>query len=56
MLKVKNQEDLITMFFVLFLCFFSVYVVFDNNTLNVLYFGTMVYCFINFLVVRFNKI
>lgn len=55
MLKINEQENLITIFFVVIILLVSIYAVIDKNVIDVIYLGVTIYYFIKFLFVRFKK-
>lgn len=52
--KIKNQENLIMIFFVVALVGMSIYVVIERNVIDVIYLGVLMYYFIRFLRIRNN--
>lgn len=52
--KIKNQENVIMIFFVVALVSMSIYVVVDRNVIDVMYLGVLMYYFIRFLRIRNN--
>ncbi len=52
--KVKNQENIIMIFFIMTLVGVGTYVVIDKNIIDVVYFGVLIYYFGKFLVIRNN--
>lgn len=55
MLKMNEQENLITIFFVVILLLGSIYAVIDRDVIDVIYLSVILYYFIKFLFVRFKK-
>lgn len=52
--KIKNQENVILIFFVVTLAFMFGCVVVEKNVVDVIYFGVLVYYFVRFLRIRNN--
>lgn len=52
--KVKNQENIIMLFFIMMLVGMGAYVIIDKNIIDVIYFGVIIYYFVKFLVIRKN--
>lgn len=52
--KIKNQENVILIFFVVTLAFMFGCVVVEKNVVDVIYFGVLVYYFVRFLKIRNN--
>ncbi len=52
--KVKNQENIIMIFFVVMLIFVGMYVFFGNSIIDVIYFGVLLYYFVRFLIIKIN--
>ena len=52
--KIKNQENLIMIFFVVALVSMSIYVVVERKVIDVMYLGVLMYYFIRFLRIRNN--
>jgi len=52
--KIKNQENIIMIFFVVTLIGVGLYVVIDRNIIDVIYFGILVYYFGRFLKIKNN--
>ena len=52
--KIKNQENVIMIFFVVALVIMSIYVVVERNVIDVMYLGVLMYYFIRFLRIRNN--
>ncbi len=52
--KVKNQENMIMLFFVVTLIAVGIYALVDRNIIDVIYFGVLVYYFTRFLMIRRN--
>ena len=52
--KIKNQENVIMIFFVVALVGMSIYVVVERNVIDVIYLGVLVYYFGRFLTIRKN--
>lgn len=52
--KIKDQENVIMIFFVVALVGMSVYVVVERNIIDIIYFLVLVYYFIRFLRIRKN--
>ena len=52
--KIKNQENVIMIFFVVALVGMSIYVVIERNVIDVIYLGVLMYYFIRFLRIRNN--
>ena len=50
--KIKNQENVIMIFFVVTLVSMVVYVVMEKNVIDVIYLGVLVYYFGRFLRIR----
>lgn len=50
--KIKNQENIIMIFFVVTLISVLVYVVIDKNIIDVIYLGVLMYYFGRFLKIR----
>ncbi len=53
--KVKNQENIIMMFFVVTLVCVGVYVIRDKNIIDVIYLGVLGYYFSRFLIIRYRR-
>ena len=52
--KIKSQENIIMIFFVVALISMGVYVVVARNIIDVIYMGVLVYYFVRFLRIRNN--
>jgi len=52
--KIKNQENVIMIFFVVTLVSVGYYVVVSRNIIDVIYFGVLMYYFGRFLMIRKN--
>ena len=52
--KIKNQENVIMIFFVVTLVGMGVYVVVERNIIDVIYLGVLMYYFVRFLRIRNN--
>ena len=52
--KIKNQENVIMIFFVVTLILVGVYSIFNREIIDVIYFGVLVYYFWRFLMIRKN--
>ena len=52
--KIKNQENVIMVFFVVTLVVMGVYVVVERNIIDVIYLGVLMYYFVRFLRIRNN--
>lgn len=52
--KIKNQENIIMVFFVVTLVGVLGYVVIEKNLIDVMYLGVLVYYFVRFLRIRRN--
>ena len=50
--KIKNQENVIMIFFVVALVSMSIYVVVERNVIDVMYLGVLMYYFVRFLRIR----
>ena len=50
--KIKNQENLIMVFFVVALVGIGVYVLVERNVIDVIYLGVLMYYFLVFLRIR----
>ena len=50
--KIKNQENIIMIFFVVTLICVGVYVIVDKNVIDVIYLGVLVYYFFGFLRIK----
>ena len=50
--KIKNQENIIMIFFVVTLVLVGLYVVVDRNLIDVIYFIVLLYYFFRFLMIR----
>lgn len=50
--KVKNQENIIMIFFVVTLVLVGLYVVVDKNVIDAIYFFVLLYYFLRFLIIR----
>lgn len=50
--KIKNQENVIMVFFVVTLVSMGVYVVVERNVIDVIYLGVLMYYFLVFLRIR----
>lgn len=55
MQKITNQEYIIMIFFVVTLILSSVYVVFDREVIDIVYFGVLLYYFIKFLIIKYKR-
>lgn len=53
--KIKNQENIIMIFFVVTLMFVGVYVVVDRSIIDVIYLGVLGYYFGRFLIVKHRR-
>lgn len=52
--KIKNQENVIMVFFVVTLVSMGVYVIVERNVIDVIYLGVLMYYFGRFLRIRRN--
>ena len=52
--KVKNQENVIMIFFVVTLILVGIYSIVDKNAIDVIYFLVLMYYFGRFLIIRKN--
>ena len=52
--KIKNQENVIMVFFVVTLVSLGVFVIMDRNVIDVIYMGVLLYYFVRFLKIRNN--
>ena len=52
--KIKNQENVIMIFFVLTLIFVGIYSILNREIIDVIYFVVLVYYFWRFLMIRKN--
>lgn len=52
--KIKNQENVIMIFFVVTLVGVGVYVIMSKNIIDVMYLGVLLYYFVRFLRIRKN--
>ena len=52
--KIKNQENVIMIFFVVTLIFVGVYSIMEREVIDVIYFGVLMYYFGRFLMIRKN--
>lgn len=52
--KIKNQENIIMVFFVVTLVSLGVFVIMDRNVIDVIYMGVLLYYFVRFLKIRNN--
>ena len=52
--KIKNQENVIMIFFVVTLVGMGVYVIVERNIIDVIYLGVLMYYFVRFLRIRKN--
>ena len=52
--KIKNQENVIMMFFVVTLILVGVYSIFNREIIDVIYFVVLMYYFWRFLMIRKN--
>ena len=52
--KIKNQENVIMIFFVVTLVSVGVYVIMDKSVIDVIYLGVLMYYFVRFLKIRKN--
>ena len=50
--KIKNQENIIMIFFVVTLVLVGLYVVVDKNVIDAIYFFVLLYFFLRFLIIR----
>jgi len=50
--KIKNQENVIMIFFVVTLVSVGYYVVVSRNIIDVIYFGVLMYYFVRFLIIK----
>ena len=50
--KIKNQENVIMIFFVVALVSMGVYVIVERNIIDVMYLGVLMYYFVRFLRIR----
>lgn len=53
MLNIDRQENLIMIFFIVTLFIMGFYVVLDNDIIDIIYLGVVIYYFIKFLIVKF---
>lgn len=53
--KIKNQENIIMIFFIITLVCVGIYVVVDRSLIDVIYFGVLVYYFGRFLMIKRNR-
>jgi len=52
--KIKNQENVIMIFFVVTLVSMGIYVFVEKNIIDVIYLGVLMYYFVRFLKIRKN--
>lgn len=52
--KIKNQENVIMIFFVVTLVSVGIYVIVEKNIVDVIYLGVLMYYFFRFLRIRKN--
>ena len=52
--KIKNQENVIMIFFVVTLIFMGIYSIIGKDVIDVIYFGVLMYYFGRFLMIRKN--
>ena len=52
--KIKNQENVIMVFFVVTLVSVGIYVIMERNVIDVIYLGVLMYYFVRFLRIRNN--
>lgn len=52
--KIKNQENVIMIFFVVTLVGVGVYALIDRSIIDVIYLGVLLYYFVRFLIIRKN--
>ena len=52
--KIKNQENIIMIFFVVTLDLVLGYVIVEKNLIDVMYLGVLMYYFVRFLIIRKN--
>ena len=52
--KIKNQENIIMIFFVVTLVSVGIYVIMERNVIDVIYLGVLMYYFGRFLRIRKN--
>ena len=52
--KIKNQENVIKVFFVVTLVSVGIYVIMERNVIDVIYLGVLMYYFGRFLMIRKN--
>ncbi|MBQ8681628.1 MAG: hypothetical protein IJ509_01810 [Bacilli bacterium] len=52
--KIKNQENVIMVFFVVTLVSVGTYVVMERDVIDVIYLGVLMYYFVRFLRIRKN--
>ena len=52
--KIKNQENIIMVFFVVTLVSLGVFVIMGRNVIDVIYMGVLLYYFVRFLKIRNN--
>lgn len=52
--KVKNQENIIMIFFVVMLMGVASYIVIDRSIIDIIYFLVLAYYFVRFLMIRKN--
>ena len=52
--KIKNQENVIMIFFVVTLIFVGIYSIVGRDVIDVIYFGVLMYYFGRFLMIRKN--
>ena len=50
--KIKNQENIIMIFFVVTLVFVGIYIIVSKNIIDVIYFFVLLYYFFRFLMIR----
>lgn len=50
--KIKNQENVIMIFFVVALVSMGLYVIVERNIIDVMYLGVLMYYFVRFLRIR----
>lgn len=52
--KIKNQENIIMIFFVVMLMGVASYIVIDRSLIDIIYFLVLAYYFVRFLMIRKN--
>lgn len=53
--KLKNQENIIMIFFVVILLIVASYAVVEKNIIDIMFLGILLFYFVKFLIIRYGR-